>query len=171
MQASTRILVATLAALAWCPAAVTHENDAAAVLAQDLRELEVPGKVVAALWTRRKENFTLQLVYPYQGRGSAFIQNTIARMRQQNPFGTGTDTQREFRPWEPPSVQAWLLRPDGTVIMPRSTSTPGFSPEDTAREVHFTFPLSVAGEANAVAVNIDGQYRVQKLEPFRDQAR
>jgi hypothetical protein len=53
--------------------------------------------------------------------------------------------------------------------MPLSTSTPGFGPQDTTpRERLFTFPLSVNSEATAVAVNIDGEYRVQKLQPFQD---
>jgi hypothetical protein len=53
--------------------------------------------------------------------------------------------------------------------MPLRTSTPAAGPNDQVpRETLFCFPLSVATEATAVAVNIDGQYHVQQLLPFRD---
>jgi len=197
-KAPARILSALCAALAWCAAAEPQEPAQLPVVAQDLKQLQMPGKVEAVLWTRRSDRCTLQLVYPNQGRGGYFIGNTITNLRGLDPtFGARTlaltdgrsvlndETQpaatrapvevrntaapAEPKKWTAPAIQAWLLRPDGTIIMPLASATPTSGPGDTVpRESLFSFPLSATREASAVAVNIDGEYRVQKLEPFAD---
>lgn len=92
------------------PAAPVAEPAADAVLVQDLNRLRVPGKVLAVLWTRRKDQYTLQVVFPPQT--PAIIADTIARLRQMtqgqmDPASGGTLTTLE----PPPSRENPASRP------------------------------------------------------------
>jgi hypothetical protein len=116
------------------------------VLAQDLLKVTASEKVLAALWTRRPDSYTLQLVLdrsryevthdpvasprvesalPPAAQGNEntatanfFIGTTIANLRGLDPcFGDRTLTLVDGRR-KAPLVQVWLLRADGTQIQP-----------------------------------------------------
>jgi hypothetical protein len=116
------------------------------VSAKDLKTLEVPGKVVAVLWTKRPERCTLQIVFPNAGR--------IAQAM--------TD-----RPKQGPRVQAWLLRADGSAIASIGRTEPGASAINIRQpfgvEVLIAFPRSADTEAVAVALRVDDEFLIERL--------
>jgi len=116
------------------------------ISAKDLKTLEVPGKVVAVLWTKRLERCTLQIVFPNAGR--------IAQAMTNNP------KQHSQRP----RVQAWLLRADGSAIASIGRTEPaGNGRQPFGVEVLIAFPLSADTEAVAVALRVDDQFLIQRL--------
>ncbi|MDQ2639820.1 MAG: hypothetical protein M3Y79_04485 [Pseudomonadota bacterium] len=125
------------------------------IVAQDLKALRAPGKVEAALWTRRSEGYTLQVVLKVNLFGEMA---TGVRITPREPSATV------------PKVQVWLLRADGTLIQPRQTSLPGTQsvrPRTVAVEARYLFPESAGTEGVAVALQVDGEFYIQKLESFR----
>lgn len=134
---------------------VAQEAD---VIAQDLKNLRVPEKVAAVLWTRRREHFTLQILYKDS------VQS--ARIRA---------TGREAAPQpalKPEDTQVWLLRADGTHVSPTDRRETQKCREAGLRcigyEVQYSFPLSAARDAVAVVMQVDGKFLVDKLERFAD---
>jgi hypothetical protein len=106
------------------------------ILARDLKTLEVPGKVVAVLWTVRPEYCTLQIVFP--------------------------KTSRIVRPGlHQPSIQAWLLTADGSAIQSTGRAEPG--DQSFRIEVNMSFPISADTEAVAVALRVDDQFLIERL--------
>jgi hypothetical protein len=192
----------------------------ATVLAQDLLKVSASDKVVAALWTRRPDSYTLQVVLERSrpvakatpvspptasneaeyrsGTGSFFIGNTIANLRCLDPdFGDRTLTLVDGRravagqsvappaPQQPraappprpllsapPQVQVWLLRADGTQILPVVQAPNPALAEPVCRtgvntnEVLFRFALADSGQAVAAAIKIDDEYYIEKLQPL-----
>jgi hypothetical protein len=172
------------------------------VVAQDLVKVRESGSVGAALWTRRADSYTLQLVYGASGsRGSFFIGNTIANLRGLDPvFGgrmlTLVDGRRMVRQSDgsavpnpvPPATaqpvatqatprapkspdQVWLLRSNGTQILPNYRS-PEPDPAKCgvrciAQEVTYKFSLADGDEAVAAVVRVDDEYYVEKLQPLK----
>jgi len=114
------------------------------ITAKDLKTLEVPGKVVAVLWTKRPERCTLQIVFPNSGR--------IAQAM--------TD-----RPKKAPLVQAWLLRADGSAIASIGRTEPGAKDirQPFGVEVLIAFPRWADTEAVAVALRVDDEFLIQRL--------
>lgn len=136
-------------------------NAEVTVVAQDLKRMRVPGRIAAVMWTRRPEYYTLQLAYPSVGR--------IMRAEKQDP---SIATQGM-------NVQMWLLKADGTAILPLWRSTDPAPPKPSTakkttlatppmRDVVFRFPLSAGNEAVAAAVRIGDLFVVDQIEPFRD---
>lgn len=125
----------------------------AEVWAQDLRQLRVPGKVGAVLWTVREDQCTLQVVFLNAGRLMAFQ----AEQPGGRPLAPATAPR--------PQVEAWLLKADGSVIAPDKSQPVGQAGPRTPHGIEqlFTFPLTVQREAVAVAIRIDGEQRVEKL--------
>jgi hypothetical protein len=130
---------------------VSLANAAGAGDAQDqditekgLKSLEVPGKVIAVLWTKRSERCTLQIVFP-----------TLVRILQAAPDGS-----KRHRP----DVQAWLLRADGSAIAPIERTEPrGNGRQPFGVEVQLAFPRSADAEAVAVALRVDDRYLIERL--------
>lgn len=125
------------------------------VVAQDLKNLRVPGRVQAALWTRRSDFYTLQVVLDVRPVISVLEDGTLAGGK---------------RP-ELPDIQVWLLRADGTLIMPRRIELPNstsITMRATAIDATYSYPLSAATEAIAVAMRVDGAFYINKLESFQE---
>jgi hypothetical protein len=133
-------------------------------------------------------------------RSSFFIGNTIANLRCMDPaFGDRTltlvdgrrvvpgssppastapsqpATQRPMAatppPTVPPRIQVWLLRADGTQIIPSSVSAEfptakGCGTQSRTNEVLYRFPLRESAQAAAVAISVDDQYFIEKLRPL-----
>jgi hypothetical protein len=131
---------------------------------------------------------------PGADRSSFFIGNTIANLRGMDPWfacdrtltlvdGRRTDgTSPEPRIPRAPStldqpyppvlkesrVEAWLLKSDGTQILPVTYSCdPGVSnPARPAVEIAYIFAVPDSAQAVAAAVRIDGDYYIEKLQPL-----
>jgi len=144
-------LLIALAALCCCPVSYSQAPVAQdSVVARDLKKLRVPGKVAAVLWTRRNDRFTLQVVPPGGSR--------IGYVAKPDPKAQSFADR----------IQVWLLRADGTMIMPAGFATPGANPGKNLPpvEVLYAFPLSANKEAVAVAMKVDDQFYIEELESF-----
>jgi hypothetical protein len=122
------------------------------VLAQDLKTLRAPGKIAVALWTRRPDSCTLQLVT-----------NPPA------PFGARVSQSASAAPVKRPKIQAWLIRADGSYISSlarHETSSPNPCLRCRSSEVTYTYPRSASDEAVAVSISVDGVYYIQQLASF-----
>ena len=116
------------------------------VSTKDLKTLEVPGKVVAVLWTRRPGRCTLQIVFP-----------NLSRIAQ----AAGDPPRPGLRR---PKIQAWLLGADGSTIAPIGQSEPaGNGRQPFGVEVLIAYPRSADAEAVAVALRVDDKYLIQPL--------
>jgi hypothetical protein len=174
------LLVALLAAVTNSVAAMSAEADVAAVVAQDLLTVRDSGKVKAAIWTRRPDSYTLQLVTGVPS--DIFVGRTIANLRGLDPsFGTRTLQMVEGRrvagqritplPRIAPKIQVWLLRADGTQILPTWRSAEPVAGKTCslrciATETLFRFSLPEGAQAVAAAISIDEQYYIEKLQPL-----
>ncbi len=117
------------------------------VFAKDLNAARTPGKVAGVIWTVRAERCTLQVVFPNGGR--------IAQAMQDDP---------KLKK-QPPSVQVWLLKADGSLIAPTQRAEPGTKNlrQPYGVEVLFAFPLSADKEAVAVAIRVDDAFYIEPL--------
>jgi hypothetical protein len=126
------------------------------VLAQDLKQLRVPGKVMAALWTVRTDRCTLQVVLPNFGNGARII--------------AAAGKNREA--YTPPSIELWLLGAGGTVITPHyrwespNIKVPPVSSRTQAPELNFQFPREAATQAVAAVLKVDGSYFIEPIHPL-----
>lgn len=150
LRLSCLVLICSAPAFAAAPA------QQAPVVAQDLKSLRVPGKVTVALWTRRTDGMTLQLVMGIPG-------SDIARVsRVSQPAGKV--------PHARPDLQVWLLRADGSHIPWTARNETPLPARPCIRcsgpEVQYTYPLSASREAVAAAISVDGVYYIQQLAAF-----
>jgi hypothetical protein len=116
---------------------------------RDLKALEVPGKVAAVLWTVRSERCTLQIVFPNAGGiQQATTAHPKAALHQ-------------------PSIQAWLLRADGSAISSIGRSEVGENAKGPRQplgvEVLIAFPRLADMEAVAVALRVDDAFLIEQL--------
>jgi hypothetical protein len=133
---------------------------------------------------------------PARDRGSFFIGNTIANLRGMDPLFCGrtltlvngrrvagqttpapptTPTPPKVtvnQPYPPRmkygSVEVWLLKADGTQILPATYSCdtrPGVAPAAAPIEITYEFPLADGAQAVAAAVRIGDNYYIEKLQP------
>jgi hypothetical protein len=133
------------------------------VLAQDLQNLRIPGKVSSVTWTRRDESCTLQVVLQMPTEYQSATKDAVQRAAQ------------GLAPAPPPTprlpqLQAWLLRADGTLIG-RNPGSGAFPPaiktnDGIPLEVRYSYPPSAAQDAVAVAIMVDGVYYIEQLKPF-----
>jgi hypothetical protein len=216
LPAKFMAILATACAATGSPGIWAAES---AVFAQDLLEVTASDKVLATLWTRRPESYTLQVVLDRSRyvvsaalpaaqpvasqtgdgleRSSFFIGNTIANLRCLDPdFGGRTLTLIDGRrsvsgstavpaaPAQvskpppvaqvsksprPPQVQVWLLRADGTLLLPARESpkpaTPAGCPTRiNADEILFRIGIADGMQAVAAAIAIDDEYYIEKLQ-------
>lgn len=117
------------------------------IASRDLKTLEIPGKVAAVLWTVRPERCTLQIVFPNSGG--------ITQAQANHP-------QLELHQ---PSVQAWLLRADGSAISSIERAEPKAknARQPLGVEVLIAFPRLADTEAVAVALRVDDVYLIERL--------
>jgi hypothetical protein len=126
------------------------------VLAQDLKQLRVPGKVMAALWTVRTDRCTLQVVLPNAGNGARVVAASV----------------KNREPYSPPSIELWLLAAGGSVITPyyrwesANFKVPPLSTRAQAPELNFQFPRSAASQAVAAVLKVDGAYFIEPIHPL-----
>jgi hypothetical protein len=226
MKLSSHPLIAAVLALNFAAAlpAATPASEPA-VLAQDLVKVTESGAVMAALWTRRTDSYTLQIVLDRSryvarpvpavtqkpatvDRSVYFIGNTIANLRGLDPsFGCRTltliDGRRAVRgqpgsasavvelniapavqavptvqavQFEAPQVQVWLLKADGTQILPvlrspQPAARPCIAGRVMADEILYRFPVAESAQAVAAAIRIGDEYYVEKLRPLEEQPR
>ncbi len=135
------------------PATTADHRD---IVAHDLKELRAPGKVEAALWTRRSEGYTFQVVLRV-----AFGQPPVgSRITRVSNEGLSI-----------PGIQVWLLKADGSLLRPERTRLPDarvINVRSMTAEASFQFPEVAGTEAVAVAMKIDEEFHIQRLEPFGD---
>jgi len=118
------------------------------IASRDLKTLAIPGKVAGVLWTVRPERCTLQIVFPNAGR-----------IRQAMADHPKLDVHL-------PSIQAWLLRADGSAISSIARSEPGqrANPRQPfGVEVLIAFPRLADMEAVAVALRVDDVFLIERL--------
>jgi hypothetical protein len=160
MKRTRNVLLLCIASV-WCAgASAQHVTEVrAAVLAQNLKQLESTGKVKTALWTLRNDSCTLQLILPW---GTA-------------PTDPGTLSEVVLHgaglAGPLPAVKVWLLTADGTQISATNVSRPDpakFSLRTIAAEFSYSFPRSANGEAVAAAIQIGDDFYVEKLEKLAD---
>jgi hypothetical protein len=144
MKRPSQLLPAVCLAFVCCAGAVPPlaAEPELPVLAQDLKKLRAPGKVASVLWTRRADQYTLQILFPRNSRMLSGVKN--------------------------PVVQAWLLKADGTLIPAtrKTVSISGHGPANPPDEVFYSVPLPAGQEAVAVALMIDAGYYIEELKPF-----
>jgi hypothetical protein len=163
MQRPAQLLSTICLALICCagaaPLAAAQESP---VVAQDLKKLTASGKVYAAVWTRRSDSFTLQVVVPTPSP----VAMRVTRAPEQNPQVPLQENSR---------IQVWLLKPDGTHISwTRRWETPAARKNCgrcIASEVNYSFPLSTSSEAVAAAIRIDSDFYIERLEQFGNEMR
>jgi hypothetical protein len=146
------------------------------VLAQDLKKLRAPGKVGSVLWTRRADQYTLQIVFPRSYRnlslvdGRRVVMQPVQASPQAAPQALTEAKKQELQApvRKNPVVQAWLLKADGTLIAAarRRVSISGQSSGSLPDEVLYSIPLLAGQEAVAVALMIDNEYYIETLKPF-----
>lgn len=154
---SRSVLLPVLVVLSAPPASLAQgaaQTAEEVILAQDLKKLRAPGKIGAALWTRRVDTCTLQLV---RDTGDA---SRVVR------------TSQPAAQKAPIELQVWVLRADGTLIpWLQRWESPDFDNREirgrrSGPEVNFSFPLSACNDAAAAAVMIDGEYFVDRIGKF-----
>jgi hypothetical protein len=125
------------------------------VLAQDLKNLRVPGKIAAVLWTMRSDRCTLQVVLPIPGGEGRAI--NVAKA------SGGKKPSR-------PDIELWLLSPEGTAIArhfrwdsPDLGANQGLV-RATGAEINFQFPLEAARIAVAAVLKVDSEYRIEPIK-------
>ncbi len=167
MKRPARLLFAAFLAFPAGGAFSAGKVEEVSVLAQDLVTVRASNSLIAALWTRRPNSYTLQLVL---GRATlprgpgAFEQvgQRIASRSAKPPAGE--------QPPKLPETNVWLLRADGTQIFPISTSTLPPPEKCTLRciavEVLYRFSIADAEQAIAAAVRIGDDFYIEKLQPL-----
>jgi hypothetical protein len=153
MRATLRVVsVCCISLLAIAASSLCTTVDAETpILAKDLNAARIPGKVAAVIWTVRDEHCTLQVVFPNAGR--------IDQAMQDNP---------KLKP-QRPSVQVWLLKADGSLIVPMQRAEPqgqGIR-QPYGVEVLFAFPLSADKDAVAAAIRVDDAFYIEALSSLR----
>jgi hypothetical protein len=130
------------------PLANASDGQEQQISSRALKTLEVPGKVATVLWTVRPERCTLQIVFPNAGG----IQQAL-----------GDHLKQDLRR---PSIQAWLLRADGSAISSIGRWEPGENAnprQPFGVEVLIAFPRSADMEAIAVALRVDDVLLIERL--------
>jgi hypothetical protein len=155
--------ILSLALLGWAAIATSTagEADPPPVLAQELEKVRASGKVITALWTARPDSYTLQLVLPLVSPSGVA------------PQASRISTGQPPKPAQPPTIQVWLLKADGTALVPASARIPsrearlGNCLRCTSYEISYTFARATGREAVAAAVRINDDFYVEALKPLR----
>lgn len=152
-----------------------------------------PDEAAAALRQRQAElQQRLAALPPTEDRASFFIGNTIANLRGLDPAfhcgrgltlvdgrrapagpspGLVTDFSNQAFPprFKEPRVDAWLLKADGTQAMPaiyHCVASPVRDGTSLRRvDISYEFTVAEGAEAWPVAIRIDDDFCIEKLEP------
>ena len=164
------------------------------VALQQFRAVLASGQATAARWMRGPDSYLLQVVLerrrsnaiPDPGLEPAdhakeFIANTIRELRELEPWMPCSRPPSRYDPRETPDtsikymnqsfppqfrerrLDVWLLKVDGTQVHPVTYSCATDIIVGHA-EVTYKFPLTEAQQAAAVAVRIDENYYIEKLD-------
>jgi len=125
------------------------------------QELEISGKIAAVLWTRRDDQFTLQIM-----RREELGQKRAASR------SVPDSTSARFAG----DVQIWLLRADGAIVSPTKRLE---SPEMASciavasgqkpclgYEILYAYSISAGTGAVAVAMRLGDSFMLEKLPPL-----
>jgi hypothetical protein len=168
MKATARLVIAVLLSVTAGSAFAAAPAEETPVVAQDLMALRASPNVSAALWTRRPDSYTLQLVLePPVASGSRTLRLVDGRrMVSTTAQPLAAQAQLAPQPPTPPQTNVWLLRADGTQILPRSPTIAKCSLRCTAVEVQYRFTIAEATQAVAAAVRIGDEFFIEKLQPL-----
>lgn len=165
MNRPARLLFAAILAIPAGGACSAGKVEEVRVLAQDLVTVRASKSLNAALWTRRRDSYTLQLVlgggmFPRGSGTRAMTGERIISISAKPPAGA--------QPPKLPETNVWLLRADGTQIRPISSSTIPSPDKCTGRciavEVLYRFSIADAEQAIAAAVRIGDDFYIEKLQ-------
>jgi hypothetical protein len=171
MERPARLLFAALLVLCVGSAFPAAPGETAPVVAQDLVTLRNSSQVSAAIWTRRANSYTLQLVMK-GGIDAAFGSRTLELVDGRRMVSTSRAISADVQPAKRPQTSVWLLRADGTQILPAVPSTSP-SPDSCSKnlrciavDVLYRFSVADAVSAVAIAVRIDDEFFIEKLQPL-----
>jgi hypothetical protein len=128
-----------------------------AVVAQDLVKPRASYLVMAAIWARQPDSYTLKVVLDrakHSAKQRAIVDANKERLAS-SPRAVAT---------APPSGgidRGSLLRSDGTQILPEAYSC---LPDPEAVEVMYTFSAADSRLAVAAAIRIEGDFYIEKLQ-------
>lgn len=171
MKPIARLLFAALLSVGVGSAFPAAPGEATPVLAQDLVTLRNSSKVSAAIWTRRANSYTLQLVMK-SGFGLALGARALELVDGRRMVSSSRVVPADTQPAKRPQTSVWLLRADGTQILPGAPSTnPSVDScskniRCIAVDVQYRFSIADATAAVAIAVRIDDEYFIEKLQPL-----
>lgn len=167
MKRSANLLSAVFLLVAAVAPAVTMAASAEApVFGQELMKVRESSRVQAASWTRRPDAYTLQLVFQPKSLAGGRTLNLVDGRRIAPGYEASASQPQQTMQSE---VSVWLLRADGTQILPRTP--PWTKPENcwipvcNAIEILYRFSLD-ASQAMAVAVRIGDEFYIEKLQPL-----
>jgi hypothetical protein len=167
MNRPARLLFAALLAIPAGGAFSAGKVEEIPVLAQDLVTVRASNSLIAALWTRRPNSYTLQLVL---GRGALPRGSGAFEQVGQRIVSRAARPAAGEQPPKLPETNVWLLRANGTQILPTSTSTLPSPEKCTLRciaiEVLYRFSIADAEQAIAAAVKIGDDFYIEKLQPL-----
>ena len=163
LSAAFLVMCAAVAA----PVAMAATAARSPVVSQELVKVRESSRVQAAIWTRRPDAFTLQLVF----HPMALVDGRTLKLvdgRRMTP-ASGTSAAR-LQTTKQSEVSVWLLRADGTQIQTRVPWT-NPSPENcgircNAIEILYRFSIAEASQAVAAAVRIGDDFYIEKLQPL-----
>jgi hypothetical protein len=149
------------------PAAMAATAADIPIVAQELVKVRESSRVQAAIWTRRPDAYTLQLVFHPMALIVGRTRNLVEGPRMAP--GSATSAVR-LQTTKPSEVSVWLLRADGTQIVTRVPWT-NPAPEKcdircNAIEVLYRFSIAEGSQAVAAAVRIGDDYYIEKLKPL-----
>jgi hypothetical protein len=166
MKTPARFLLAALLAIPAGGAFSADNFEKVQVLAQDLVTVRASSSISAALWTRRSDSYTLQLV---MGRGTLLRGSESRAMVGERIMPVSARSPGAQLP-KPPETNVWLLRADGTQIRPLHSATIPSPEKCTGRciavEVLYRFSIADAEQAIAAAVKIGDDFYIEKLQPL-----
>jgi hypothetical protein len=168
MKPTATCLFAALLLLCGGSAFPAAPGEAPPVIAQDLTALRAAPNVSAALWTRRPDSYTLQLVMAAPGF-SPLGARTLRLVDGRRMVSTSApDAVAQPQPVaqlpRAPQTNVWLLRADGTQIIPRTPLVSSCSGRCIAVDVQYRFSIAEATQAVAAAVRIGDEFFIEKLQ-------
>jgi hypothetical protein len=171
MKQPARLLFAALIASAASGVFPAGTGQTTPVVAQDLVTLRASDKVSAAIWTRRANSYTLQLVMK-SGVGAPFGSRALELADGRRMVATFRTNPADVQPPEKLETRVWLLRADGTQILPAVPSTnPSVDScsknfRCIAVDVLYRFSIADATAAVAIAIGIGDEFYIEKLQPL-----
>lgn len=165
MKRAAKLVALSVTAL-FCSASMSASpiSPETVVVGIALTKLEIPERISAVFWTRRKDEFTLQI---------SRRTNQAPRLIPASRSAPATSVPPD---WE--ILQVWLLKGDGTHVPPtrslRATVPTRKHCTGPARlptlcwdyEFQHSFSLAEGAEAVAIALRVGDEFLIEKLSAF-----